>query len=146
MLVVTVPVNVGDARGAAPKLVRAAEAVVAPVPPLATGNVPVTPVDKGNPVALVSIAEVGVPSAGVVNVGLVKVLLVSVSLPARVAKVPVVGNVILVVFVEVKFVVYAPVVVRLPPSVIVFPVLATPVPPFAPNTIPVTFEDVPVVF
>ena len=42
MLVVTVPVNVGDARGAAPKLVRAAEAVVAPVPPLASATVPVT--------------------------------------------------------------------------------------------------------
>ena len=45
--------------------------VVKPVPPLATGKVPVTPVDKGKPVALVSVTEVGVPSRGVTNVGLV---------------------------------------------------------------------------
>ena len=44
--VVTVPVNVGDAKGAAPKLVKAAAAVVAPVPPLAIAKVPVTPVAK----------------------------------------------------------------------------------------------------
>ena len=52
--------------------------VVTPVPPLATGKVPVTPVVKGSPVAFVSTAADGVPSAGVVNVGLVKVLLVKV--------------------------------------------------------------------
>jgi hypothetical protein len=34
-----------------------------PVPPLAVDNVPVTPVDKGNPVALVNVPELGVPSA-----------------------------------------------------------------------------------
>jgi hypothetical protein len=45
--------------------------VVAPVPPLATGSVPVTPVDKGRPVAFVKVPEAGVPSAGVTNVGLV---------------------------------------------------------------------------
>ena len=39
---VTVPVKVGDANGAAPKLVKAAAAVVAPVPPLAIAKVPVT--------------------------------------------------------------------------------------------------------
>ena len=44
--VVTVPVNVGEASGAAPKFVKAAAAVVAPVPPLAIGNVPVTPEAK----------------------------------------------------------------------------------------------------
>jgi hypothetical protein len=38
---------------------------------LATGKVPVTPEVKGNPVALVSVAELGVPNAGVTNVGLV---------------------------------------------------------------------------
>jgi hypothetical protein len=43
--------------------------VVTPVPPLATGNVPVTPVVSGNPVALVSVNEVGVPNAGVTSVG-----------------------------------------------------------------------------
>ena len=37
------PVNVGDAIGAAPKFVNASLAVVAPVPPLVIGNVPVTP-------------------------------------------------------------------------------------------------------
>ena len=36
-----VPVNVGDAIGAAPKAVKAAEAVVAPVPPAVNGKVPV---------------------------------------------------------------------------------------------------------
>lgn len=43
--------------------------VVKPVPPLATGNVPVTPVVKGKPVALVNVTDVGVPSRGVTNVG-----------------------------------------------------------------------------
>jgi hypothetical protein len=43
--------------------------VVVPVPPLATGNVPVTPVVKGRPVALVNVALVGVPSTGVTRVG-----------------------------------------------------------------------------
>ena len=44
---------------------------VMPVPPLATGNVPVTPVVRGKPVALVNVTDDGVPSAGVVSVGLV---------------------------------------------------------------------------
>ena len=39
---VGVPVKVGEAKGAAPKLVRAAAAVVAPVPPFAMATVPVT--------------------------------------------------------------------------------------------------------
>jgi hypothetical protein len=42
---------------------------VKPVPPLAGGNVPVTPVVKGRPVALVSTAADGVPRFGVVNTG-----------------------------------------------------------------------------
>jgi hypothetical protein len=46
------------------------EAVV-PVPPLATGNVPVTPVVKGKPVALVKVILVGVPKIGVTKVGVV---------------------------------------------------------------------------
>jgi len=37
--------------------------VVAPVPPLPTGRVPVTPVVSGRPVALVNVAETGTPSA-----------------------------------------------------------------------------------
>ena len=45
--------------------------VVTPVPPLATGKVPVTPVVKGRPVTLVITPEAGVPSAGVTSVGLV---------------------------------------------------------------------------
>jgi hypothetical protein len=45
--------------------------VVAPVPPLATGKVPVTPVVKGKPVQEVKVPEVGVPRRGVTNVGLV---------------------------------------------------------------------------
>ena len=43
--------------------------VVAPVPPLATGKVPVTPVDNGRPVALVSVAADGVPRFGVTSAG-----------------------------------------------------------------------------
>ena len=38
-------------------------AVDVPVPPLATGSVPVTPVVRGSPVALVSVADAGVPNA-----------------------------------------------------------------------------------
>ena len=37
--------------------------VVEPVPPFATPNVPVTPVDKGSPVALVRVPLDGVPNA-----------------------------------------------------------------------------------
>jgi hypothetical protein len=48
-----------------------AVSVVAPVPPLATGSVPVTPVDKGRPVAFVRVTDVGVPKIGVTSVGLV---------------------------------------------------------------------------
>jgi hypothetical protein len=45
--------------------------VMTPVPPFATGSVPVTPLVNGNPVALVSTTALGVPSVGVVKVGLV---------------------------------------------------------------------------
>jgi len=58
-----------------------APSAVMPVPPLATGRVPVTPVVSGKPVALVKTAAVGVPSAGVVIVGEVNVLLVNVCVP-----------------------------------------------------------------
>jgi hypothetical protein len=50
---------------------NAVDAVVCPVPPLAIGRVPVTPVVKGNPVQLVNVPDEGVPRAGVTNVGLV---------------------------------------------------------------------------
>ena len=43
--------------------------VVTPVPPLPTGNVPVTPEVRGRPVAFVRMAAEGVPSAGVTSVG-----------------------------------------------------------------------------
>jgi hypothetical protein len=43
--------------------------VVTPVPPFATGKVPVTPVVKGKPVQFVSVPELGVPKIGVTKVG-----------------------------------------------------------------------------
>lgn len=51
-----------------------------------------------------------------------------------VANVPVVGNVTAVVLVMVNVEANAPLVVRLPPRVMVLPVLATPVPPYWPAT------------
>src|SRR5947208_1235193 len=42
---------------------------VTPVPPFATGKVPVTPVVSGNPVQLVRTPDCGVPKIGVTNVG-----------------------------------------------------------------------------
>ena len=65
------------------------------------------------------------------------VLLVKVSAPAKVATVPVVGKVTFVAPVDVSVMLFAPLVVKFPPSVIVFPVLSIPVPPFDPSTIPV---------
>ena len=67
---------------------KAADLVVAPVPPFAIGKVPVTPVVNGKPVAFVNTPDAGVPNAGAVKVGEVKVLFVKVSVPANVAKVP----------------------------------------------------------
>ena len=81
----------------APKAVKASAAVVAPVPPLAMPNLPVTPVDNGKPVALVNTPDAGVPKAGEVNVGEVKVLLVNVSVPSKVANVPVADGSVMVV-------------------------------------------------
>ena len=56
---------------AAESAVLALAAVDEAVPPLATGNVPVTPVVKGKPVRFVATPDVGVPSKGVTSVGLV---------------------------------------------------------------------------
>lgn len=82
----------------APNAVKASAAVVEPVPPLAIGKVPVTPVVKGKPVALVNTPDAGVPKAGEVNVGDVNVLFVKVSVPVKVAKVPeALGKVMVVV-------------------------------------------------
>lgn len=66
--------------------------VVAPVPQLATGRVPVTPVVRGRPVTFVITPLAGVPRAGVTSVGLVRVLFVRVSvefLDTRVSVAPV---------------------------------------------------------
>lgn len=57
---------------------------------------------------------------------------------AVVAKVPLVGTVTFVAPVVVNVKLFAPLVVKFPPSVIVFPVLSMPVPPFDPGNIPVT--------
>jgi hypothetical protein len=46
-----------------PKMTLFAVRVAAPVPPLAIGSVPVTPVVKGRPVALVKVPLDGVPNA-----------------------------------------------------------------------------------
>ena len=68
------------------------------VPPFAIGSVPVTPVVKGKPVALVNTIAVGVPKAGVISVGLVDkttdpvpVLVVTPVPPDATGKVPVVN-------------------------------------------------------
>lgn len=63
----TVPVNVGDAEST---LLPVPVEVVTPVPPLATGKVPVVPPSIGKPVTLVSTPLAGVPKAGVTSVGL----------------------------------------------------------------------------
>ena len=88
------------------------------------------------PVILVPTKADGVPKLGVVKTGLVNVLLVNVSVPVNVANVPDTGKVTAVFAVVVNAVLKAPEVVKLPPKVIVLPVLATPVPPFAPIKIP----------
>ncbi len=59
---------------------------VEPVPPLATGRVPVTPVVKGRPVQLVKVPDEGVPSTGVTRVGLVIVCPEAISPPATCVK------------------------------------------------------------
>ena len=77
---------------------------------------------------LLILVAVATPKTGVVNV-----LFVNVSIPAKVANVPVVGRVTLVAAVVVKVVANAPEVVKLPPSVMVLPELLTPVPPYCPE-------------
>jgi hypothetical protein len=88
----TSPVPVGVAHVPSPRQNVEPDALV-PLFKLATGRLPVTPVERGSPVQLVRVPLEGVPSAGVVSVGLVSVLFVSVSVPASVASVPVVGSV-----------------------------------------------------
>ena len=43
--------------------------VAVPLPPFATGSIPVTPVVRGKPIAFVSVPLAGVPSAGAMSVG-----------------------------------------------------------------------------
>jgi hypothetical protein len=64
----TVPVPVGEAHAPSPRQKVEADALV-PLLRLVTGRLPVTPVTRGKPVALVKTAADGVPSAGVISVG-----------------------------------------------------------------------------
>ena len=64
---------------ARPKAVLALDAVLDPVPPLATGKVPVTPVVNGKLVQLVKVPADGVPMLGVVKVGDDKSALVAIA-------------------------------------------------------------------
>ena len=81
----------------------------------------------------VSVPEEGVPRTGAVKVGLVRVLLVSVSVPANVANVPVVGNVMEVVAEVVSVRAWLP--LRFSVAAALF---AMPVPPLAAPKTPVT--------
>ena len=100
-------------------------------------------------VAISAVGAVGVPVnegdeiVGVKIVGDSSVLDVNVSVPDKVASVPVVGNVIFVSPKLVKVVLNVPAVVNelavviFPPKVIVLPALATPVPPYCAKIGPV---------
>jgi hypothetical protein len=100
-----------------------------PVPPLAPFRMP---------------AITTAPAVGLAGVNPVVPPLHDPTEPPTVAKVPDVGKVTFVSAVIVNVVAKAPDVVRLPPKVIVFPVLATPVPPLAPSNVPLntTFPGV----
>jgi hypothetical protein len=128
---------------------------VTPVPPLATGNVPVVPPSIGKPVALVSVPLEGVPSAGVTKVG----LLDSTTLPEPVEEVtpvpplatgsvpvvpPSIGKPVALVSVPLEGVPSVGVtkVGLLDRTTLPVPVEAvTPVPPFATGKVPVTPVD-----
>jgi hypothetical protein len=78
---VTAAAKLAD-EGVPKKVATPVPKLVMPVPPLATGKVPVTPVVKGKPVQEVSVPDAGVPKAGVINVaevivGVIKALLVN---------------------------------------------------------------------
>jgi len=88
----TSPVPVGVAQVPSPRQ-KVDEDALVPLFRLDTGRFPVTLVERGRPVQLVRVPLEGVPNTGVVNVGLVSVLFVNVSVPASVARVPVVGSV-----------------------------------------------------
>lgn len=65
---VTVPAPAGVAHVPSPRQNVDEEALVPPLR-FATGRLPVTPVERGSPVQLVSVPLVGVPRIGVTNVG-----------------------------------------------------------------------------
>jgi hypothetical protein len=89
---------------------RATLPAVDKVVPFANVNVPVLFVM----VILLMVVAVAAPRVGVVNVGAVNVLFVRVSVPANVAKVPLVGNVTLVAADETNVVAKAPACAKLP--------------------------------
>jgi len=71
--------------------------VVTPVPPLATGNVPVTPVVRGRPVTLVITPALGVPRFGVVRLRLAaNIVLVTVAVSPEVIMLPVTAGTVMV--------------------------------------------------
>jgi hypothetical protein len=84
--------------------------------------------------SVVSVLILGVALLVTVFIRGVLRLLLKVSVPARVARVPVVGRVTPVVAVRVRVRAKAPEVVTFPPRVMVFPEFATPVPPYNPAT------------
>lgn len=69
---VTVPAPDGAAHVPSPRQ-KVEEDALVPELRLVTGRLPVTPVESGRPVALVSVTLTGVPSVGFVIVGLVSV-------------------------------------------------------------------------
>lgn len=106
-------------------------------------NVVVTPVvcpDKST----LSFLVASVPSINETE-SAVSDLFVNTSVPASVASVPVVGSVTFVTPVNVRVLANAPEVVKFPPSVIVFPLLFTPVPPYCPVTTVPCHTPVPIV-
>jgi len=64
-----------------PKMTLLAVRVARLVPPLATGSVPVTPVVRGKPVALVNVALAGVPRTGATRVNAVPLVVAPVMPP-----------------------------------------------------------------
>jgi len=114
-----------------PEIVSVEAALFAiPVPPLAAPKIPVTPVVKGSPVALVNTRAEGVPRAGVTNTGDVAVITPVTTTPPEPAWMVVVE----VVFVEPITIVLtaAPVPMLIvlavtPLPIVIPPVLATPI-------------------
>ena len=96
-----------------------------PVVPVAVGKIVPPAVNTFAPLSVMAPLTVVVP----LKTGLVKVLLESVSVPNKVAKVPLTGSVMDVAAVVVRMVAKFPDVLRFPPRVRVLDPLFTPVPP-----------------